>query len=134
VWRYVEDVDPDTGEISWDKPPLSAGGRPGSSTNCKTWSTFARALAAYQTGGLDGIGLALDPQADERGLVIVAIDLDHCRDQLTPALARPGLWQGHRSINPTDARWGQGYGRRTVRDVGCRQGPSRFHRGSQSSG
>ena len=28
VWKYVEDVDPETGEVDYDKPPLNAHGGP----------------------------------------------------------------------------------------------------------
>jgi hypothetical protein len=83
VWRYVEEVDRETGEIDWDKPPVNARtGRLASSTNPKTWSPFDVALAAYRCDGLDGIGFCLhhEKEADE---VTVAIDLDHCREPHT---------------------------------------------------
>jgi len=83
VWRYVEETDPETGEVDYDKPPLCARNlSAGSSTNCKTWCSFPKALEAYRRHGLDGIGFALCPQAgqDER---LVAVDLDHCRDPTT---------------------------------------------------
>jgi putative DNA primase/helicase len=88
VWLYVQDVDPETGEVEYDKPPRNARtGGLASSTNPKTWSPFAVAIAAYLAGGLDGIGIALDAQQGEDGLVLVAIDLDHCRDPQTGAIA-----------------------------------------------
>ena len=88
VWRYVEDVDPGTGEVDFNKPPVNARtGGPASSTNPKTWTTFAEALAAYQRGGLDGIGIVLtrikgeDDKEEAGGLV--GVDLDDCRDPKT---------------------------------------------------
>jgi hypothetical protein len=48
---FGQDVDRETGEVSWDKPPLRVGGGPASSTNPATWSPFADALAAYRGGG-----------------------------------------------------------------------------------
>src|SRR5262249_46173858 len=57
VWGHVEEIDRETGEVDWDKPPLNARtGRPASSTNCRTWSSFAEASEAYRRGGLDGVG------------------------------------------------------------------------------
>jgi len=56
-------------------------GRPASSTNPKTWTTFERAKAAYLKGGYDGIGIMLsgdDP--------FVGIDLDNIRDPVTGAI------------------------------------------------
>lgn len=83
VWKYVEEVDHDTGEVSWNKPPQCANS-PGlaSSTNPKTWASFASAAAAYSRGGLDGIGFVLSasPGSDER---LVGVDLDKCRDPET---------------------------------------------------
>ena len=88
VWRYVEDVDPGTGEVDFNKPPVNARtGGPASSTNPKTWTTFAEALAAYQRGGLDGIGFVLHRKKAEDGKEeqggLVGVDLDHCRDPKT---------------------------------------------------
>ncbi len=86
VWKYVEEVDAETGEVDWDKPPRNARtGGLASSTNPKTWAPFEVALAAYLKGGLDGIGFVLHcrPGDDE---VIVAIDLDHCRDPQSGAI------------------------------------------------
>jgi primase-polymerase (primpol)-like protein len=88
VWRYVEEVDPATGEVDWDKPPVNAKtGGLASSTNAKTWSSFETACAAYQRGGLDGLGFVLHAQpGEDGGPVIVAIDLDKCRDPVTGAI------------------------------------------------
>src|SRR5262249_52682710 len=74
--------DAETGEIHWDKPPLNARtGGAASSTDPSTWSTFEEALAAYEAGGLDGVGFVLHRDAaagDAPGLV--AVDLDDCCD------------------------------------------------------
>ncbi len=83
VWRYVEEIDPKTGEVTWDKPPVCVRtGKLASSTNPETWCTFAEAIAAYRAGGLDGIGFCLHRNADDcEGLI--GIDLDKCRDPQT---------------------------------------------------
>ena len=87
VWRFVPDVDKETEQVQhYDKPPLCTRGGPASSTNPSTWSTFADALSAYERGGLDGIGLALSPSPDNVGDILVAVDLDHCRDCETGAV------------------------------------------------
>jgi primase-polymerase (primpol)-like protein len=39
VWRYVWNPTKNGGD--WDKPPLTASGRPASSTNPNTWTDFA---------------------------------------------------------------------------------------------
>jgi putative DNA primase/helicase len=88
VWHYVEDRDPETGEEDWDKPPLNAGGGAGSSTNPRTWSPFAKALVAYQEGGLDGLGFVLAAKKGEEGAVLIGVDLDHCRDPNTGAVTQ----------------------------------------------
>lgn len=60
----------------WDKPPRNAHGRGyAKSTDPATWATFEDALARFQQGGLDGIGLVL---TEAHG--IVGLDLDHCRN------------------------------------------------------
>jgi hypothetical protein len=84
VWRYVPEKDAETGEVDWDKPPVNARtGGLASSTNAKTWSTFAQALAAYRRGNLDGLGLVLHRKPADDGHGPVGIDLDHCRDRAT---------------------------------------------------
>jgi putative DNA primase/helicase len=82
MWRYVEDVDEDTGEVNWDKPPVNARtGMLASSTNPETWSKFIPTFVAYRLGGLDGVGFVLHVNDGEPA--IIAIDLDHCRDPET---------------------------------------------------
>lgn len=46
-----------------------------------TWGTFEEAVACYQRGGVDGIGLVLTGDDD-----LLAFDLDHCRDATTGAI------------------------------------------------
>jgi primase-polymerase (primpol)-like protein len=86
VWKYVAEVDPETGETDWGKPPLCARGGPASSTNSKTWSPFNVALAAYQRGGLDGIGFVLHKKPRDESPGLVGIDLDKCRNPETGAI------------------------------------------------
>src|SRR5262249_21979223 len=98
TWRYVEETGPETGEIHYDKPPRNARiGGLASSVDPGTWSKFDEALAAYQRGGLDGIGFVLHRQGNEvDGLV--GIDLDKCRDHDTEAIEEWAL-QIVREIN-----------------------------------
>ncbi|HYT87215.1 MAG TPA: hypothetical protein VEL76_00715 [Gemmataceae bacterium] len=87
-WRYVHDVDEETGEVNWDKPPLNARtGGLASSTNPVTWSDFPTAVQALRERKWDGIGFVLRRKADDTGAVFVAIDLDDCRDPDTGKLA-----------------------------------------------
>ncbi len=87
VWKYVEERDPETGEVDWDKPPLNARGGPGSSVNARTWSVFEVALAAYLTGKFDGLGFVLCVKPGDDGEVLIAVDLDHCRNPETGEIA-----------------------------------------------
>jgi hypothetical protein len=83
VWRYVEDADPETGEVSWDKPPINARtGGLASSTNPRTWTTFAQVLGALCRNNHDGVGFVLSPPAGD-GERLVGVDLDKCRDPET---------------------------------------------------
>ncbi len=81
VWRYTwKDKDQ-----KWDKPPLSAvNRRAASSTNPRTWAPYHEALGAYRAPGndLNGIGFVHTPD-----LGLVGIDLDHCRNPDTGAIA-----------------------------------------------
>jgi hypothetical protein len=87
VWEYVEDHDPETGESSFDKPPRCARDLSlASTTDPRTWSTFADALDAYRRHELDGIGLVLSARPTE-DLQLVGVDLDHCRDPQSGAIA-----------------------------------------------
>jgi putative DNA primase/helicase len=81
VWKYVEEIDPETGAVDWDKPPLCARGGPGSSTNKKTWADFKTALVYFRERRLDGLGFVLHHNGQDRRLV--AVDLDKCRNAET---------------------------------------------------
>jgi putative DNA primase/helicase len=73
VWRYEHR------KGKWTKPLFNANsGAYASSTDPATWSDYETALATYQKGGVDGIGVALT--AD---LGIVGVDLDHCYNPQT---------------------------------------------------
>lgn len=76
VWKY------ERRGHTWTKPPRNARtGGYAKVTNRATWSSFSDALTAYQRGGYDGIGFMLD------GDGMSGIDLDHCRDPHTGAIA-----------------------------------------------
>lgn len=70
LWRYVL-----KGE-RWAKVPCQPNGRNASSTDPATWSTFSAVWRAYQAGGYDGIGFALDGEPDDNGLTVAGVDLD----------------------------------------------------------
>ncbi|MQF48834.1 hypothetical protein FIM08_02900 [SAR202 cluster bacterium AC-647-N09_OGT_505m] len=67
-WRWEERGD------GWTKPPFQPSGVYAASTDSATWSTFEEAVAAYQRGGYDGVGLMLGELGDETALG--GIDLD----------------------------------------------------------
>jgi primase-polymerase (primpol)-like protein len=81
VWRWTW-----TGK-KWDKPPSNprTGGN-ASSTNSKTWSTYAEAVAACEGGQYDGPGVVLGAVA-ETGPTLAGVDLDDVRDPSTGKLA-----------------------------------------------
>jgi putative DNA primase/helicase len=90
TWRYVwrEDLH------KHDKPPKQARtGRAASTTDPKTWATFADALSAYERRDLDGIGLVVIEENEW-----VGVDLDHCRDPETGEIA-PWAWAIVRRMN-----------------------------------
>jgi len=78
LWRFEWDQK----RLRWTKVPYRAGdtSKKASSTDSRTWSTFADALCAYQRGGVDGIGFAL-------GDSFFGLDMDDCLvgGQLAPA-------------------------------------------------
>ncbi len=69
LWRYEERGGKPT------KPPFQANGEYADSTDPRTWTTFDKALAAFQLGGFDGIGFVLT-----RDVGMVGFDLDGCVD------------------------------------------------------
>jgi hypothetical protein len=75
----------------WDKPPLQTNGSKAASDDPSTWTTFDEALATYQAGGFDGIGVMLG-QVDDTGLTLSGIDLDDCRDPATGKLTQFAAW------------------------------------------
>jgi primase-polymerase (primpol)-like protein len=74
------------------KPPYQARHptRHARSNDPATWADFATALAAYQAGKADGIGLCL------LNSNLVAFDLDDCRDAHSGAL-EPGSTRPHQT-------------------------------------
>jgi putative DNA primase/helicase len=73
-WAYR-----DKGDGRATKMPLNAlTGRPASSTNPDTWSTFAGATAAMRANGYDGVGFVF---TEEDGYI--GIDLDDCLTDIT---------------------------------------------------
>jgi hypothetical protein len=87
AWRYVEEVDPETGEVDFDKPPVNARtGGLASTTDPRTWSTFDAAMTAMRDRRMDGVGIVLRRTKDQAGHSLVAIDLDKCRDPETGSI------------------------------------------------
>lgn len=78
-WRYVQRTKPDGTKV-WAKMPVTVEGKPASSTDPKTWTTFDDACDALIMGGFDGIGLVL-------GEDVQGIDLDDHRDPATGLLS-----------------------------------------------
>lgn len=79
-WEWRLDRD---GNGKWTKPPLHPR-REGyaKSNDSKTWGAFDEALQAYHKRDLPGIGFALNGDRS-----IFFVDLDHCRDPETGAIA-----------------------------------------------
>jgi putative DNA primase/helicase len=75
AWRYVRRGG------KWTKAPIMATtGAAASSTDPETWAPFEDAVAAYDRGGVDGIGSVL-------GDGVTGVDLDGCVDPTTGGLA-----------------------------------------------
>jgi hypothetical protein len=83
IWRWEERTTKD-GEVKLTKPPFQSRypERHARSDDATTWGSYSDAVAAVQSGVADGIGFAL------LGANISAIDLDHCRDPETGAIAQ----------------------------------------------
>jgi primase-polymerase (primpol)-like protein len=76
-WRYAER------DGRWTKLPIIAGtDRHASSTDARTWRSFADVVTAYRCGRFDGIGFVF--AADDP---YCGIDLDNCRDPVTAVTA-----------------------------------------------
>jgi primase-polymerase (primpol)-like protein len=79
VWSYTWKPPAGGKPGKWDKPPRSVRtGNVCDGTQGRNWSSLQDALAAYDRGNADGIGLALADDDIEDALV--AVDLDHVRD------------------------------------------------------
>ena len=61
----------------WAKVPFQPNGQFAKSNDPGTWHEWGNCLAAYQSGGIDGVMFAL-----AAGDPYTAIDLDHCADAL----------------------------------------------------
>jgi putative DNA primase/helicase len=82
-WRYEYRDGANGRPGKWTKVPRNCRtGAAASSTEEGTWSTFEEAVAAYERGGLDGIGITLAPP-------LVGVDLDHVLDRETGAIVVP---------------------------------------------
>lgn len=80
MWKLVQRTKP-SGEKVWAKMPMTVEGKPASSTDPKTWTSYDDVCDALILGdGFDGIGLVLG--ADVQG-----IDLDDCRDPVSGDLS-----------------------------------------------
>lgn len=76
VWRW-EPRSARAGRPQWTKPPYNARtGKAASTTDPDTWSTYEEAVAAFERGGWDGVGVVLAPP-------LSGIDLDDVVDPLT---------------------------------------------------
>src|SRR5262245_16008959 len=76
VWRWEQRPDR-AGRSKWTKPPYNARTAKAASTTApETWSTYQDAMAAFQNGGWDGIGVVLTPR-------LSGVDLDHVVDPVT---------------------------------------------------
>ena len=78
LWRYVKKTKPN-GTHVWAKVPFGIDGKPASSTDPRTWTTYAAASGAYMLYDFDGLGIVL-------GDDLHGIDLDDCRDPVTGKL------------------------------------------------
>lgn len=73
LWSFVAKTKK-SGEIKWDKVPLTVDGTYASTVDPTTWSAFEAVKDAFLLGDFDGVGIVINGQ-DFHG-----IDLDDCRD------------------------------------------------------
>ena len=66
-----------------EKPPLMVDGRNASTTDPKTWTDFATALAAVQSGKFDALGFVFTSTD-----CYVGVDIDGCRNPETGVISR----------------------------------------------
>ena len=78
LWRYLP---PKSQGQKWRKVPFQTNGKPASSTDPTTWSSFEECCAAYARGGFDGVGFAFDGKVGPDGRCYVGVDFDHCIDE-----------------------------------------------------
>lgn len=81
-WKYVWKGGKNGNPGKWDKPLFNPQGWKASTTDSRTWSSFADVKAAYEAGNYDGIGLVMLKKQDVP-LQIVGFDFDRCRDPTT---------------------------------------------------
>jgi putative DNA primase/helicase len=75
VWRYL----PPTREgAKYRKVPYQPNGKPASTTDRTTWSSFDACRNAYASGGYDGLGYVFDGEVGEDGFCYVGVDFDSC--------------------------------------------------------
>ncbi|WOJ95770.1 hypothetical protein R0137_11005 [Congregibacter brevis] len=76
----------------WTKVPRQHDGRKASVSRSQTWVDFDVAVAAYENGEFDGVGIVLTKE-----LGLVGLDFDH----FTVEQARPYLFQGYAELSPS---------------------------------
>jgi hypothetical protein len=81
-WKWEWKVNKN-GVGKWDKPPIQPRNprRYAKNNDPGTWGTYAEALAAFEAGLCDGIGLNLS------GTALAAFDIDNCRDRSSGEIA-----------------------------------------------
>jgi primase-polymerase (primpol)-like protein len=79
LWRLVRST---KGTARWDKVPHQSNGEHAKSNDPSTWATFKGVVAAYRSGGYDGIGFML-------GGGFAGIDLDDVRNRETGEITAP---------------------------------------------
>lgn len=80
LWRWEWNPKQNKGAGAWVKKPCQCNGRSAASDRIASWNTFDHVRQAYQGGGFDGIGYALNKELNPAEQMQV-IDLDHCFDK-----------------------------------------------------
>jgi predicted transcriptional regulator len=96
LWRWQ----PKSNGSGWAKPPCQPNGSTAKTNDPNTWSSYHDVVAAFASGGFDGIGFTLS------GSGYAAYDLDHCHDPATgkitdDALARVNRVGSYTEISPS---------------------------------
>jgi hypothetical protein len=81
-WRLQKNKDGKPTKV----PYVANNGRHASATDPQTWTSYAKASAAYKKAGHDGLGFVVTADDPYCG-----IDLDHCRDPKTGVIADRAL-------------------------------------------